>query len=142
MNKNKIKILIALLVLALAAGVYLVDRYKNKNEISLISGEVTKIEGDRIFFQTTVLTAGENQEVQAIKEDKIAVVLPTTEFVKHDPLSGPDVKIELRDIKVGDRITVRYLKTTKTGEFIAMAIVPALSGEKYRVDNLIKNLNQ
>ena len=142
MNKNKTKILITLLILVLAAGAYLFVQYKNRNVLSLISGEVTKIEGDKVFFQTTVLTADEDQQVQVSKEDKIAVILPTTEFVKHDPLSGPDVKIDFRDIKVGDRIAVRYLKMTKDGEFIAVAIEPALSGEKYRVDNLIKNLNQ
>lgn len=140
--KNKTKILLVLLTLVLIAGIYFVSQHKNKTELFLISGEITKIEGDKIYFRTTTLITAEGQQVQVVKKDETALILPTTEFMLHDPLMGPDVMLSPKDIQIGSGMAVYYSKINRQKEYVALRIEPTLSGEKYRADNLIKYLNQ
>lgn len=140
--KNKTKILLAPLILVLAAGIYFVSQHKNKTELFLVSGEVTKIEGDKIYFRTTTLVTAEGQQVQVVKKDETALILPTTEFMLRDPFMGLDAILSFEDIKVGSGVAVYYSKINRQKEYIALRVGPTLSGEKYRVDNLIKYLNQ
>jgi archaellum component FlaF (FlaF/FlaG flagellin family) len=150
MTITKTKIIFSALaaILLIAAALWAGSRNSKQNpqnqqanqvrEPSIIAGEVTKIEGNAIYFKTTELT-GSDSGLAVGSQNKIAIVTEGTIISREDPLASQSSTIKLADIKPGMRITVTYLESNQN-KFVALKIVLELPSEKYKVENLIKGL--